>query len=146
MRDPATGAVLTEAVPDASADDARAAVQRAAGPGTRDWAPLPAKVCDTLAALLSWWPGIPMLTVEYGGPAVWAQEKARLLMALHKAIDDNKEDLARLITLENGKPLAEARGEVIYGNSYLAWFAEEAKRVNGDILPPRANNERVMVR
>ncbi len=66
-------------------------------------------------------------------------------MALHKAIDDAKEDLAVLITQENGKPLAEARGEVVYGNSYLAWFAEEAKRVNGDVLPPRSHNERVMV-
>ncbi len=67
-------------------------------------------------------------------------------MALHKEIDDHKEDLSRLITLENGKPLAEARGEVAYGNSYLAWFAEEAKRVNGDILPPRTPSERVLVR
>ena len=66
-------------------------------------------------------------------------------MKLHDEIAAHQEDLAVLITRENGKPLAEARGEVAYSNSYFAWFAEEAKRVNGDVLPPRNSKERAMV-
>lgn len=64
-----------------------------------------------------------------------AKARALALMALHHQIALHAEDLATLITLENGKPLAEARAEVAYGNSYLAWFAEEAKRIAGDVLP-----------
>ena len=57
----------------------------------------------------------------------------------------NVEDLARIMTTEQGKPFAEAKGEVIYGASFVEWFAEEAKRVNGETLPQFDNNRRLMV-
>jgi len=57
----------------------------------------------------------------------------------------HQEDLARLMTAENGKPMTESRGEVAYGASFVEWFAEEAKRVNGETLPPFDNNRRLMV-
>jgi succinate-semialdehyde dehydrogenase/glutarate-semialdehyde dehydrogenase len=47
----------------------------------------------------------------------------------------NQEDLARLMTLEQGKPLAEARGEIAYAASFIEWFAEEARRVYGEVIP-----------
>src|SRR3546814_109118 len=58
----------------------------------------------------------------------------------------NTEDLAKLMTLEQGKPLAEARGEIGYGGSFVEWFAEQAKRVSGDIMasPSKANRMLVM--
>jgi hypothetical protein len=55
------------------------------------------------------------------------------------------EDLARMMTAENGKPLAESRGEVAYGASFVEWFAEEAKRINGETLPQFDNNRRLLV-
>ncbi len=57
----------------------------------------------------------------------------------------NIDDLARLMTAENGKPLAESRGEVAYGASFVEWFAEEAKRINGETLPTFDNNRRLLV-
>ncbi|MDR1989027.1 MAG: NAD-dependent succinate-semialdehyde dehydrogenase [Acidobacteriaceae bacterium] len=57
----------------------------------------------------------------------------------------NLEDLARLMTLEQGKPLVESRGEVVYGASFIEWFAEEAKRVYGDTLPASAHDKRLFV-
>ena len=57
----------------------------------------------------------------------------------------NQEDIARIMTAEQGKPFAEAKGEVAYGASFVEWFAEEAKRVNGETLPPFDNNRRLMV-
>ena len=50
-------------------------------------------------------------------------------------MEENKDDLALILTFEQGKPLAEAKGEIQYGASYLEWFAEEAKRVYGDTIP-----------
>jgi succinate-semialdehyde dehydrogenase/glutarate-semialdehyde dehydrogenase len=57
----------------------------------------------------------------------------------------SQEDLARLMTLEQGKPLAEARGEVAYGASFVEWFAEEAKRTYGDAIPSHARDKRLLV-
>jgi succinate-semialdehyde dehydrogenase/glutarate-semialdehyde dehydrogenase len=57
----------------------------------------------------------------------------------------NQDDLGRIMTAEQGKPLAEAKGEVAYGASFVEWFAEEAKRVNGETLPQFDNNRRLMV-
>ena len=57
----------------------------------------------------------------------------------------NQEDLGRIMTAEQGKPFAEAKGEVAYGASFVEWFAEEAKRVNGETLPQFDNNRRLMV-
>ncbi len=62
------------------------------------------------------------------------QERAAKLRAWHEAIIANREDLALIMTLEQGKPLAEARGEIDYAASFVEWFAEEAKRVNGEVI------------
>jgi succinate-semialdehyde dehydrogenase/glutarate-semialdehyde dehydrogenase len=59
---------------------------------------------------------------------------------------EHQEDLARIMTAEQGKPLAEARGEVAYAASFLEWFAEEARRVTGDVLTPHQANRRILVR
>ena len=56
-----------------------------------------------------------------------------------------QEDLARLMTAEQGKPLAEARGEIAYASSFVEWFAEEAKRVYGDVIPAFQNDKRILV-
>jgi succinate-semialdehyde dehydrogenase/glutarate-semialdehyde dehydrogenase len=58
---------------------------------------------------------------------------------------ENQEDLAQILTAEQGKPLAEARGEIVYGANYIEWFSEESKRVYGDVIPQPANDKRVMV-
>src|SRR3546814_17398484 len=64
-----------------------------------------------------------------------AKERANILRKWFNLILENQEDLARLMTLEQGKPLAEAKGEVVYGASFIEWLAEEAKRVYGDTIP-----------
>jgi succinate-semialdehyde dehydrogenase/glutarate-semialdehyde dehydrogenase len=58
---------------------------------------------------------------------------------------DAQEDLAQILTAEQGKPLAEARGEIAYGANFIEWFAEEGKRVYGDIIPPPSNDKRIIV-
>jgi succinate-semialdehyde dehydrogenase/glutarate-semialdehyde dehydrogenase len=82
------------------------------------------------------------------GPA-WrtklAKERAGLLRNWFDLIMANQEDLALLMTAEQGKPLAETRGEVAYGASFIEWFAEEAKRVYGDVIPTHAHGKRVLV-
>jgi succinate-semialdehyde dehydrogenase/glutarate-semialdehyde dehydrogenase len=73
---------------------------------------------------------------------VTAKERSRLLRVWYELVLQNGEDLARLMSWEQGKPLAEARGEVAYAAGYLEWFAEEAKRAYGDIIPaPLADRE-----
>jgi succinate-semialdehyde dehydrogenase/glutarate-semialdehyde dehydrogenase len=74
-----------------------------------------------------------------------AKERGALLRRWFELILANQEDLARLMTAEQGKPLAEARGEVAYGASFVEWFAEEAKRVYGDVIPASLNDRRYMV-
>lgn len=73
-----------------------------------------------------------------------AKERATLMRRWNQLILDNQEDLAKLMTLEQGKPLAEARGEVLYGASFIDWFADEARRLNGDVIPTFANDKRVI--
>src|SRR6185312_4134109 len=58
---------------------------------------------------------------------------------------EHQEDLARILTLEEGKPLAESRGEIAYGTSFLQWFAEEARRVYGDVIPSADRESRIVV-
>ena len=70
-------------------------------------------------------------------------DRADLLMAWYHLILDNTEDLARILTAEQGKPLAEARGEVAYGASFVRWFAEEARRINGKIIPSPAQDKKI---
>ena len=74
-----------------------------------------------------------------------AKERAQHLQAWLAVIRKHAEDLARLISLEEGKPLSESRGEVAYGAAYIEWFAEEAKRVYGDVIPEPAHGRRIIV-
>jgi succinate-semialdehyde dehydrogenase/glutarate-semialdehyde dehydrogenase len=74
-----------------------------------------------------------------------AKERAGLMRAWFDLIMAHQEDLARLMTAEQGKPLAESRGEVAYGASFIEWFAEEAKRVYGDVIPAAAPGKRIIV-
>jgi succinate-semialdehyde dehydrogenase/glutarate-semialdehyde dehydrogenase len=74
-----------------------------------------------------------------------ARERARLLKRWNTLILANTENLARLISSEQGKPLSEAHGEVIYGASYVEWFAEEAVRAYGDIIPEPMRGRKLMV-
>ena len=74
-----------------------------------------------------------------------AKERAAVLMKWFALLHQHADDLARIMTAEQGKPLAEARGEVVYGASFLEWFAEEARRVYGEIIPSTDNNKRFLV-
>jgi succinate-semialdehyde dehydrogenase/glutarate-semialdehyde dehydrogenase len=74
-----------------------------------------------------------------------AGERAKLLRALHDAMLAQREDLAVLLTCEGGKPLAEARGEIGYSASFLEWFAEEGKRLYGDVIPGHQADKRILV-
>ncbi len=73
-----------------------------------------------------------------------AKERAKLLRAWYDLLMENQEDLARIMTAEQGKVLAESRGEIAYGASYIEWFGEQAKRVDGDILPGPAADKRIL--
>ncbi|NYR10131.1 NAD-dependent succinate-semialdehyde dehydrogenase [Psychrobacter sp. BI730] len=101
---------------------------------------------------------VPSLTTEDVNEAVayahdvqadWAaktaKERAELLQKWADLIDANKEDLAIIMTAEQGKPLTESRGEVGYANSFIRWFAEEGKRVYGDVIPANSTQLRHVV-
>lgn len=77
--------------------------------------------------------------------AMTARRRGQLLQAWNRLILDHADDLAQLVTAECGKPLAEAKGEVIYGASFVEWFAEEGKRTYGETIPSPATNTRLMV-
>jgi succinate-semialdehyde dehydrogenase / glutarate-semialdehyde dehydrogenase len=74
-----------------------------------------------------------------------AKERANLLRRWFDLIIANQDDLAVLMTAEQGKPLAEARGEVAYAASFIEWFAEEAKRIYGDVIPGHQADKRILV-
>src|SRR5689334_22727070 len=74
-----------------------------------------------------------------------AKERAVLMRRWFELIMANQEDLARIMTAEQGKPLAETRGEVAYGASFIEWFAEEGKRVYGDVVPTHAAGKKILV-
>lgn len=74
-----------------------------------------------------------------------AKERGAILRRWFDLINTHKEDLARLMTAEQGKPLAEARGEIGYAAAFVEWFAEEAKRAYGDVIPGYARNVRISV-
>ena len=74
-----------------------------------------------------------------------AKERGAILMRWSQLINKHADDLARIMTAEQGKPLAEARGEVTYGSSFIDWFAEEGKRVYGETIPTTDNNKRYLV-
>ena len=89
--------------------------------------------------------------IEAAGQAqkIWSRslvkERAALLRKWFNLIMENQEDLAQILTAEQGKPLAEARGEVAYGANFIEWFSEESKRVYGDIIAQPSDDKRIMV-
>lgn len=74
-----------------------------------------------------------------------AKERAVIIRRWYELLMQHQDDLALILTTEQGKPLAEAKGEIAYGASYLDWFSEEAKRVYGDVIPGHMADKRVMV-
>jgi succinate-semialdehyde dehydrogenase / glutarate-semialdehyde dehydrogenase len=74
-----------------------------------------------------------------------AKERAALLRRWHDLILENREALATLMTRESGKVISESRGEVAYGAAFVEWFAEEAKRAYGDVIPPHTRDRRLVV-
>lgn len=74
-----------------------------------------------------------------------AKERANLLRKWYELIIENQEDLACILTSEQGKPLKEARGEIQYGANFIEWFAEEAKRLYGDVIPANIRNHHIVV-
>ncbi len=72
-------------------------------------------------------------------------ERARLLKQLFSLLMEHQNDLAQLLTLEQGKPLTEAKGEIGYGASYMEWFSEEARRNYGDMIPGHDADKRILV-
>jgi len=74
-----------------------------------------------------------------------AKERSAVMMKWFALLHQHADDLARIMTAEQGKPLAEARGEVTYGASFIEWFAEQAKRIYGETIPTTDNNKRYLV-
>nr|WP_321982879.1 NAD-dependent succinate-semialdehyde dehydrogenase [uncultured Cohaesibacter sp.] len=74
-----------------------------------------------------------------------AKERSIILRRWYDLVIENADDLALILTLEQGKPLAEAKGEILYGASFIEWFAEEARRVYGDVIPGHAEDKRIVV-
>ena len=74
-----------------------------------------------------------------------AKERAALIRAWHDLILENLDDLALLMTMEQGKPLAEAKGEITYASWFVEWFAEEGKRAYGDVIPQTISDKRIVV-
>ncbi|MDQ2095558.1 NAD-dependent succinate-semialdehyde dehydrogenase [Rhodalgimonas zhirmunskyi] len=85
----------------------------------------------------------------YDARASWAaktgKERGAVLRKWFDLILENADDLATILTAEMGKPLAEAKGEILYGASYVEWFAEEAKRIYGDVIPGHQPDKRIVV-
>ena len=80
---------------------------------------------------------------------LWAQatgkERAAILRRFYDLTIANQDDLAKILTAETGKPLAESKGEIVYGASYIEWFGEEAKRAYGDTIPGHHRDKRILV-
>ncbi len=74
-----------------------------------------------------------------------AKDRAAILRRWHDLMMENQDDLARLMTAEQGKPLAESLGEIVYAASFIEWFAEEGKRIYGDTIPTHAPGKRIVV-
>jgi succinate-semialdehyde dehydrogenase/glutarate-semialdehyde dehydrogenase len=75
-----------------------------------------------------------------------AEERYQLLTKWYQLIDENKLEIAKIMTMEQGKPLKEALGEVVYANSFISWYAEEGKRVYGETIPASHPSKRILVR
>lgn len=87
---------------------------------------------DRASAALPAWQALP------------AKQRANLLRRWFDLIMEHQDELALLMTLEQGKPVAEAKGEIAYGASYIEWFAEETKRVYGDVIPAASGDKRIL--
>ncbi|WP_026619471.1 succinate-semialdehyde dehydrogenase / glutarate-semialdehyde dehydrogenase [Ensifer sp. WSM1721] len=74
-----------------------------------------------------------------------AKERSAVLRRWFELMIENKDDLGQILTLEQGKPLTEATGEIVYGASFIEWFAEEARRVYGDLVPGHQKDKRILV-
>jgi succinate-semialdehyde dehydrogenase/glutarate-semialdehyde dehydrogenase len=96
----------------------------------------PAEAEQAISAANAAWPAWRTMT---------AKQRHAILLKWFQLLMQHQADLARIMTAEQGKPFAEAKGEVAYAASFVEWFAEEAKRVNGETLPPFDNNRRLMV-
>lgn len=75
-----------------------------------------------------------------------ADERYQILMKWYQLIDENKHEIAKIMTMEQGKPLKEALGEVQYANGFISWYAEEGKRIYGETIPASHPNKRILVR
>ncbi|CAN7282400.1 NADP-dependent succinate-semialdehyde dehydrogenase [Pararhizobium sp. LjRoot238] len=82
---------------------------------------------------------------QKGWAAKTAKERCAILRKWYDLMIDNKDDLGRILTLEQGKPLAEATGEIVYGASFIEWFAEEGRRIYGDMIPGHQPDKRILV-
>ncbi len=82
---------------------------------------------------------------QKGWAARTAKERSAVLRRWFELMIENKDDLGRILTMEQGKPLAEATGEIVYGASFVEWFAEEARRLYGDIVPGHQKDKRILV-
>jgi succinate-semialdehyde dehydrogenase/glutarate-semialdehyde dehydrogenase len=106
---------------------------------------------ETLAEVADLDPADTRAAIEAAAAALpaWsartAKERAGVLRKWFELIMGAQEDLAQLMTAEQGKPLAETRGEVAYGASFIEWFAEEGKRTYGDVIPTHAAGKRILV-
>ena len=74
-----------------------------------------------------------------------AKDRSKILRTFFDLMMSHQDELAAILTQEQGKPLAEARGEIAYAAGFIEWFAEEAKRVYGDVIPPHAPDKRIVV-
>ncbi|MDN5863061.1 MAG: aldehyde dehydrogenase family protein, partial [Salinisphaera sp.] len=74
-----------------------------------------------------------------------AKDRSKIIRCWYDLCMAHQEDLARILTMEQGKPLKESRGEIAYGSSFLEWFAEEAKRAYGDVIPAASSDRRIVV-
>ncbi|XP_017031855.1 glutarate-semialdehyde dehydrogenase [Drosophila kikkawai] len=74
-----------------------------------------------------------------------AKDRSNLLKKWHKLIEQNSQEIAEIMTAESGKPINESKGEVAYGNAFVEWFAEEARRIYGEIVPSASPNREIIV-
>jgi len=82
---------------------------------------------------------------QKGWAARTAKDRSIIMKKWFDLIMENQDDLGAILTAEMGKPLAEAKGEIAYGASFIEWFAEEAKRINGDVIPGHQEDKRIVV-
>ena len=89
------------------------------------------------------------VTAAYEAGKAWAKrtaaERSAILLEWARLITENTDELAETLTTEQGKPLAEAKGEIAYANSFITWFAEEGKRIYGETIPAAHPNKRIFV-